>query len=379
MLTPRLRVQFIATRILVIATCIMSLCACGGNQETGIETRQTPASPPINTAIINPNRSIPGLRKNYLLSDTGSNYLVRALSDENDATMIPSASSVIYFDDMSVNLNMIEKSRLTSPESLANLVELYIAFFNRIPDADGLEYWTDQMQQGQSLATIAESFYSAGIQFSDLTGYTEKMSEDDFVRIIYKNVLGRTGATAPPQQDVDYWASQLRNHQLSHADLVRAMLTSAHTFINDPQYSWVAHLLDNKRQVGLFFAANQGLNFNSDEESIVQGMRIAAAVTPDSTTAALAQIGVSQSQLDIKQAPSNKALQAQAVINTHCVNCHGPRRDERVPPLYNHFLLNIYLDNIYDVAIVKHSMPKEGLISNEELAAIQAWYTEAKH
>ena len=99
-------------------------------------------------------------------------------------------------------------------------------------------------------------------------------------------------------------------------------------------------------------------------------MRIAAAVTPTVLTAALAQIGGVR-QLDIKQAPSNKALQAQAVINTHCVNCHGPRRDERVPPLYNHFLLNIYLDNIYDAAIVKHSSAKEGLISNEELAAIQ--------
>jgi hypothetical protein len=72
------------------------------------------------------------------------------------------------------------------------LQELYVAFFNRVPDADGLEYWIGQYQGGQGINQIAEAFYNAGAQYSSLTEFSATMSNSDFVNVIYQNVLGRT-------------------------------------------------------------------------------------------------------------------------------------------------------------------------------------------
>jgi hypothetical protein len=59
----------------------------------------------------------------------------------------------------------------------------------------------------------------------------------------------------------------------------------------------VADLLDNKIAVSRSFAIDWGLNYNTPEGSIEQGMAIAAAVTPTDTSAAIALIGVDAAQL----------------------------------------------------------------------------------
>ena len=64
------------------------------------------------------------------------------------------------------------------------------------------------------------------------------------------------------------------------------MLHSAHTFANDPTWGWVPTLLDNKVAVGSYFAVEQAINYNSDEDSIVKTMQIAAAVSTSSVQAA---------------------------------------------------------------------------------------------
>ncbi len=118
------------------------------------------------------------------------------------------------------------------------------------------------------------------------------MSNDDFVRIIYKNVLGRYGDTAPPAEDVNYWSNSLQNGTTSKGSLVTAMLTAAHTFKGDAKWGWVPDLLDNKIKVANYFAVQLGLNYNSPEESITKGMAIAAEITPTSIAKAIELIGI---------------------------------------------------------------------------------------
>jgi hypothetical protein len=80
---------------------------------------------------------------------------------------------------------------------------------------------------------------------------------------------------------------------------VSTILSSAHTYKGDATLGWVADLLDNKITVANQFAVDWGLNYNTPSESITQGMAIAAAVTPTSTTAAIALIGVSATDMEI--------------------------------------------------------------------------------
>ncbi|MES2073293.1 MAG: DUF4214 domain-containing protein, partial [Pseudomonadota bacterium] len=109
------------------------------------------------------------------------------------------------------------------------------------------------------------------------------MSDAAFVTVAYKNVLGRS---SPDAEGLAYWTKNLGNGSETRGSLVKSILSSAHTFKGDATYGYVADLLDNKATVASKFAVDQGLNYNTPEASITNGMAIAAAVTATSTSAA---------------------------------------------------------------------------------------------
>lgn len=264
---------------------ILSACAPAPAPESK-DTAHTPA--PLAAA---PAVKFTGNRGAYTMTQTATGYLVSDIAGTGTPVTVTGASS-IEFVDYIVNLSIGSKSKTITTTDLQSLIELYIAFFNRLPDADGLAYWIDQRKAGVSIDQIADHFYNAALVYSDLSGYTQNMSNADFVRVIYKNVLGRFDATAPPEADVTYWSNQLSNGQSTRGNLVRTMLYSAHTFADDATWSWVAQLLDNKFAVGHYFAVQHGLNLKSPEESISKTMAIALKVTANNFTEAMNLIDV---------------------------------------------------------------------------------------
>lgn len=205
----------------------------------------------------------------------------------------------IQFADMSVNLEVQALAKSIANTDLHRIEELYVAFFNRVPDADGLAFWIGQFKQGATVNQLAESFYQAGLLFPQLTGFTASMSHADFVNTIYRNVLGRAdGADAG---GLAYWTAQLSSGVASHGSLVADIVYAAHGYKNDVTWGWVADLLDNKIKVADLFAVSAGLTYNSYEESITMGMKIAANVTPSSIDAAITLIGISVEQLNALQ------------------------------------------------------------------------------
>lgn len=198
----------------------------------------------------------------------------------------------LSFTDMSMNLTASAEAATLAPYQLDPLIELYIAYFNRVPDADGMAYWIAELKHGKSLKSISDSFYSAAVQYANLTGYAADMSNEAFVKIVYKNVLGRDTVDAG---GLSYWADALAAGGETRSSLVSTMLDSAHTFKGNAQYGYVADLLDNKISVGKLYAITHGLVDNNPSSTIQHGMAIAAAITPTDTDAAIKLIGV---QLD---------------------------------------------------------------------------------
>jgi hypothetical protein len=232
-----------------------------------------------------------GVRNSFSISKASGGYTV---ADNSKGGTQGSDSLIgmekIQFSDCTVDLSIGDNSKTIASTDLKTQEELYVAFFNRVPDAGGLGYWIDQFKGGQSINQIAEAFYSAGVQYSSLTGFSATMSNADFVNVVYKNVLGRSeGADA---EGLAYWSGALANGSATHGSLVSSILGSAHTFKGDAKWGWVADLLDNKVAVADYFAVRQGLGYNTGAESISKGMTIAAAVTPTDTTAAVDLIGV---------------------------------------------------------------------------------------
>ena len=203
-----------------------------------------------------------------------------------------------YFTDYYVNLTVKSKSAVSNIASsdLQQLQELYVAFFNRVPDADGLEYWIGQFNGGQSINQIAESFYNSGIAFSELTGISAGMTNTSFINVVYNNVLGRSSGADP--EGLSFWTTALQSGAETKATLVASIITSAHQFKGDAQWGWVADLLDNKVEVANLFSVEYGLNNLTSAESISNGMAIAAAVTPTDTTAAIELIGIGSTPIE---------------------------------------------------------------------------------
>src|SRR5690606_34630461 len=109
-----------------------------------------------------------------------------------------------------------------SEESLARgtafITQLYVAVFDRAPDAEGLAYWTDRWQDGMAADAIAASFVEsleASEQYADAT-------DEQFVGQMYQHILGRE---ADPS-GLAYWAAQLAGGA-SRADIIELVLESA--------------------------------------------------------------------------------------------------------------------------------------------------------
>ncbi|HEX7135597.1 MAG TPA: DUF4214 domain-containing protein, partial [Iamia sp.] len=83
------------------------------------------------------------------------------------------------------------------------VTRLYRAYFLRIPDQAGLDFWIARRRSGQSLNQISQSF-AQSLEFTTLYG---SLSNEGFVNRIYENVLGRPGEP----DGVAFWTSQLNS------------------------------------------------------------------------------------------------------------------------------------------------------------------------
>jgi len=226
----------------------------------------------------------------------GGDYSLRDTSGLQGQDSLSGVECVAFWN-ANVNLTVQAKAASAPPADVTRLVELYTAFFNRVPDADGMSFWIDEMKSGKTVNQVAESFYNAGVNYSSLTGFTATMTNTDFINVVYKNVLGRKdGADAG---GLSFWDGALTSGQASRGTLVTNILDSAHTFKGDKTWGWVADLLDNKITVAKKFSIDMGLNYNTPEESITKGMAIASAITSSDTSAAVTLIGVNEANLDL--------------------------------------------------------------------------------
>ena len=280
------------SRLFCAATCCaFLLLGCGGS---GIG--EAPATKLFAQATaLNSTASFSGKRANYTITQTGVGYTITDNVGSGGTTTLGSVQSLVFLD-VTINLAIGDKSGTLSAANLQSLIELYVAFFNRVPDADGLSYWIDQFNAGQSFSQIAQSFYNAAVQYSSLTGYSATMSNADFVTVVYKNVLGRS---TPDQDGLNYWTGALTDGTETRGSLVATILASAHTFKGNASFGYVADLLDNKVTIANYFAVQQGLSYNTPEDSISKGMAIAAAVTATGTTAASDLIGITDTLFNL--------------------------------------------------------------------------------
>lgn len=92
------------------------------------------------------------------------------------------------------------------------VIRLYFAYFGRVPDHAGMDYWVGQRAAGKKLDWMSSAF-AASSEFQNTYG---ALSNADFVDLVYENVLHRD----PDAAGLAYWTAKLDAKTISRGRLM---------------------------------------------------------------------------------------------------------------------------------------------------------------
>ncbi len=145
------------------------------------------------------------------------------------------------------------------------VIELYIATFNRAPDKAGLDYWVGEMRKNSwKIDKVATSFFD---QEETLTLYPSSLSTDEFIDRIYQNILNR----ASDEAGKDYWRGELDNDNISKQTFIIAILNGAkanNDALDDKQ------ILTNKISAGIYFTVERELQDSQLAKDMMKAITI---------------------------------------------------------------------------------------------------------
>jgi serralysin len=178
---------------------------------------------------------IPGFGRNEVRGGAGTDTLVldlslKALKISGD----PNGVMNIVHDGGSVALSGVEIlavkdgifslvgpiAELGDRQFVDEITLLYRAGLGRDLDAGGLDFWFSARSNGTDLDRMALSLIDSP-EFADRFGTPDTMSDDDFVDVLYKNVLGREGEA----DGLAYWQDQIAGGA-TRADLLMSFAYS---------------------------------------------------------------------------------------------------------------------------------------------------------
>ena len=146
--------------------------------------------------------------------------------------------------------------------SAAEVTKIYVATFNRAPDASGLAYWVyDSFGGSATIEQIAESFFDSAEAQSI---YTPDMSVTQKVNAAYVNLFGREAEA----DGLAYWVEEIESGRVSQGSMILALVNGA----QDSAYGMDATVLANKSEVGLYYA-------QSGLEDVAAAYEVMAGVT----------------------------------------------------------------------------------------------------
>jgi Ca2+-binding RTX toxin-like protein len=177
----------------------------------------------------------------------------------------------LNFDSGDFALNQFGGTAGLSEQNFESFIELYIAYFNRAPDAFGLNFWGTAFANGTSLEEMATLFVD---QDETRATYPDGTSNTEFATSVYNNVLGRT----PDQSGIDFWVGALDSNAVFRDQFILEVLRGAKTDLKpeegqvfvDQQIADRAYL-ENKVDIGEYFAVHRGM---SDVDNATSAMAL---------------------------------------------------------------------------------------------------------
>ena len=237
--------------------------------------------------------TLEGLKGDDIIDGNGGRDLVYFAGDQASFTLTIGANSIMVEDrrsdglgrDTLRNIEQVEfytgeirqnldLERFGGPaglsaDALESFIELYIAYFNRAPDALGLNFWGTAFAEGVSLARIASEFVD---QEETRATYPEGMSNETFATAVYDNVLGRI----PDQAGFDFWVGALNEDRVERDQFILAVLDGAKA---EPPENATQEFVDQQAQdraylaaktdIGALYAVHRGMSDVSNAIEVI--------------------------------------------------------------------------------------------------------------
>ncbi len=106
----------------------------------------------------------------------------------------------------------------------SEVLRLYFAVLGRTPEVEGAQFWLNAYDSGDWSTRRIASFFAESAEFE--ATYGASLSNADFVRVVYENVLNR----AADQEGFDFWVAQV-DAGMSRGEMV-LLVSNAPEFIN---------------------------------------------------------------------------------------------------------------------------------------------------
>lgn len=101
----------------------------------------------------------------------------------------------------------------TCPQMTDSIDRLYSAYFLRSPDQAGFDFWVDGFSSGQWDMVSMSDFFAGSDEF--IARYSS-LTNAEFVRLVYRNVLGR----AAEPSGFNFWVDRLNSGEFSRGTVM---------------------------------------------------------------------------------------------------------------------------------------------------------------
>lgn len=182
-----------------------------------------------------------------------------------------------FANDGTVNLAILEGGASLSGESLEMLTELYVAYFDRAPDALGLLFWGNALAIGVSMNEIAELFFD---QPETQAKLPDSLTSSEFVLEVYDHVLER----APDDAGRDFWVDALDTGGVTRAEFIVEFLAGARA---NSDAADDVRTIEDKADIGVSYALINGLNDATNAASVMDAYDRTDAATSKASAQSL--------------------------------------------------------------------------------------------
>ena len=211
-----------------------------------------------------------GDRAHFTVTLSPSGIEVRDRRGEGDGTDQIIGIETLDFLDQEWPISTFDGVVSLGEEAFRDFVGVYIAYFNRAPDAEGLFFYGTAFANGTSLEEAAATFLSSPEYKS---AYPEGLSNRQFAETVYGNVLGRL----PDKDGLDFWVDVLDSGARSRDVFLVDVLEGAEAgppagasqAFKDQMAADVAYL-EAKTDLGIYYAVTKGMSDVADATAAMQ-------------------------------------------------------------------------------------------------------------